>query len=308
MKIVLCGFFVSAVALAAVLLTVNSVAQAAAGTKKAIVITSFGTSFDDSRTKNIGSLEAKVKKFFPDYTVCQAFTSKIILKKLQERGIAVNSLESTLDNLKREGYSTVILQSAHLTPGEEYTNKVLAVAEQYKDDFQTLTVGRPIMMFKGDLNQDLEPDDFAILREAIKQQIPPLQAGQEVVFMGHGSPHRHNPAYEILQEEFDAAALPVTIGVVEASDYPNLSDVMARLQAKETVESVILMPLLLTAGDHAHRDMLGDDLDSWKSTLESAGYVVTAYLHGLGENEAFQAIYLQHIQDAIDGKYSVLVK
>lgn len=308
MKIVLCGFFVSAVAFAAVLLMANSVAQAAAEEKKAIVITSFGTSFDESRTKNIGGLEEKVKKSFPDYTVSQAFTSRIILKKLQERGISANSLESTLDQLKREGYSTVILQSAHLTPGEEYTNKVLAVAEQYKDAFQTLTVGRPMMMFKGDIKQDLEPDDFAIFSEALQRQIPPLQAGQEVVFMGHGSPHQHNPAYELLQAEFDAAGLPVTIGVVETSDYPNLSDVMARLEAKDTVDAIMLMPLLLTAGNHAHKDMVGDDPDSWKSVMESSGYAVTAYLHGLGENEAFQAIYVQHIQDAIEGKYSVLVK
>ena len=46
-------------------------------------------------------------------------------------------------------------------------------------------------------------------------------------------------------------------------------------------------------------DMAGDEEDSWKTILEQAGFGTDAYLKGLGENPAYQEIYLQHVRDAI---------
>ena len=62
------------------------------------------------------------------------------------------------------------------------------------------------------------------------------------------------------------------------------------------------MPLMLVAGDHANNDMAGEEEDSWKSILTAKGYAVEIYMHGLGENKAFQDIYVEHIKDAIAGK------
>lgn len=299
MRYLVCGFIAVIVAVSG-LLAGSSVVSASP--RKAIVVVSFGTTFDDARKACIQAVEDQIRDAFPTYDVRRAFTSKIIMKRLGDRGIMVNDLERTLSNLKDEGYQDIVIQPTHLTPGEEYDKKVVAVVDQYRASFKSVVISRPVLMFDG---QNNTPNDYEVAAKALKNQLPKLKAGEEVVFMGHGSPHQHNPAYQRLQEEIDHAKLPITIGVVEETDYPNLEDVVKRLAAKKSVKSITLMPLMLVAGDHANNDMAGDEEDSWKNTLQEQGYRINGtYLHGLGENAAFRAIYVRHIKDAIAGKYS----
>lgn len=270
-----------------------------AASKKAIVVTSFGTTFDDQRRDSIESVENKIQASFPDYEVRRAFTSKIVMKRLAERDIHVDSLEQALEKLRQEGYQEVVVQTTLFTPGEEYDNKIVAVVHQYAHAFDKLVVGRPAVTFTG---ANGTPNDYAIAAKALKTQLPVLQlADRAVVFMGHGSPNHVNPVYSRLQEQFDAAGTNAVIGVVEPTG-PTIEDVQAILKERG-VKRVILMPLMLVAGDHANNDMAGDEEDSWKNILLADGYQVSAYVHGLGENAAFQDIYVQHVRDAIYGNY-----
>jgi sirohydrochlorin cobaltochelatase len=298
MKYLLCSLLTVVFPISTVLLIGNSVANASAN-KKAIVVVSFGTTFDDAIVSCIESVENRIEEAFPDYEVRRAFTSRIVMKRLAERGIYADTLEQALDKLKDEGYTDIVIQSTHLTPGEEYDKKIIALVKDDKRSFQSIKIGRPILMNDG---SDETTNDFVVAMKALKNQIPTLKKGQEIVFMGHGSPHQHNLAYQALQEKFDVAKLPVTIGVVEESDHPNFEDVAIRLAGKKSVKSVILMPLMLVAGDHANNDMAGDEKDSWKNLLIDKGYQVDIYLHALGENKAIQDIYVQHVKDAIAGK------
>ena len=50
--------------------------------KKAILVVSFGTSFDETREKTIGAIEKEIAKEFPDYIVKRAFTSGVIMNTL----------------------------------------------------------------------------------------------------------------------------------------------------------------------------------------------------------------------------------
>jgi sirohydrochlorin cobaltochelatase len=274
-------------------------ASAAGDTKKAIVVVSFGTTFPDSRKANIESVENKIQKNFPDYEVRRAFTSKIVVKRIGENEkIQIDSLEQALDKLQKEGFKEVVIQTTHLTPGEEYDKKVIAVVSKYSKAFDRLVVGRPVLFFNG---ENGKPDDFAIAADALRHQLPVLQMPDRVVvFMGHGSPHQHNPAYAALQDRFKAAGLNVLVGVVEETDHPNLEDVQKALE-ESNYKEITLMPLMLVAGDHANNDMAGDEDDSWKSTFIKDGFKVKTYIHGLGENPLFQDIYVQHVRDAIYG-------
>ena len=49
---------------------------------QAILVVSFGTSYNDSREKAIGAIENAIQEAFPDYDVRRAFTSQIIIDKL----------------------------------------------------------------------------------------------------------------------------------------------------------------------------------------------------------------------------------
>ena len=72
---------------------------------------------------------------------------------------------------------------------------------------------------------------------------------------------------------------------------------MPKLKANG-IKNVTLMPMMMVAGDHANNDMAGSEPDSHKSILEKAGYKVTPYIHGIGENKAIQAIYVERANDA----------
>ncbi|OFI06714.1 sirohydrochlorin cobaltochelatase [Clostridium acetireducens DSM 10703] len=260
--------------------------------KKAILVVSFGTSYADTRKACIESTENKIKETFKDYDVKRAFTSEIIIKKLKERDkINVDNVDEALANLDKEGYSEVYVQPLHIMPGEEYDGVVDSVKKyQDKKAFDKLVVGRPILY---------REKDYEIAKDALMKQIPNMNKNQAVILMGHGSAHPGNASYSLLQYVLESGkANNVYVATVEG--YPTLDNVIKKLKDNNITE-VTLMPFMLVAGDHAKNDMAGDDKDSWKNILKNEGFKVNIYLHGLGENKAFQDIYVQHVKDCING-------
>lgn len=255
--------------------------------KKAIVFTSFGVLDANSRRMALDATADLLSERFPDYLLVQAFTSVFIKKALAKQGLVVDSLPEVLDRLKDSHYDVVIIQPSHLTPGEEYDNKVLKVARSYEKDFAQLIVGEPVLA--------TEADDEPALRAILQYQ--PLAPQEELVLIGHGSPHHHNPVYERMQAKADALHLPVTIGVLEPTDTPSYDMVVQRLRDKK-VKELLLAPLLLSAGRHVTVDIAGNDENSWQSRLECDGFTVRTDLQSLGENPAFRELYVQKLQQA----------
>ena len=124
---------------------------------------------------------------------------------------------------------------------------------------------------------------------------------EELVLLGHGSPHQHNPVYEKLQERADRQKLPVHIGVVEEGDTPNFPMVLARLQEKGA-KKVLLAPLLLSGGLHVREDMAGEGAGSWLSRLRKNGLEVRAELRGLAEYPAFRQLYINKALALVKGE------
>lgn len=263
------------------------------GVKKAILVVSFGTSYPEALENCIEAMENTIAESFKDYEVRRAFTSKIIVKKLAERDdLKIDNPEQALTKLKEEGFQEVIVQPLHIIPGLEYEGKIVAVVDKFKDEkaFKKIALGRPL------LTSEKDPDDYQIAVNALKGQLPELNEHQAVLLMGHGTEHQANVCYHKLQDKIKEMGLPVFIGTVEAD--PTLDDLIEILQTKN-INSVVLMPYMLVAGDHAQNDLAGDDEDSWKSQLEKEGFEVEVYMHGLGENSHYRDIYVQHVKDAI---------
>ena len=60
--------------------------------KKALLVVSFGTSYHDTREKNIAACERDLAASCPDRTLFRAFTSGMIIRKLQQRdGIHIDT-------------------------------------------------------------------------------------------------------------------------------------------------------------------------------------------------------------------------
>ena len=60
----------------------------------------------------------------------------------------------------------------------------------------------------------------------------------------------------------------------------------------------MLKPFMIVAGDHAVNDMAGPEADSWQSVLTAEGFTVESVLTGLGDNDAFARLFVDHIADA----------
>ncbi|WP_392486725.1 sirohydrochlorin cobaltochelatase [Haloimpatiens sp. FM7315] len=255
--------------------------------KKAILVVSFGTSYEDTRKLTIEAVENKIKAAFSGYEVKRAFTSGIIRKILKKRdNIVVLDTKSSLESLKNEGFKEVIVQPLHIIPGIEY-EKVQKEVEEFKEKgaFEKLVLGEPLLY---------KEEDYIKVIDALKKQMPPMKEGEAVVLMGHGSSHFSNASYALMQYMLEENGLyNVLIGTVEG--YPTLDNVIRRLKNKN-IKEVTLMPLMLVAGDHARNDMAGEEEDSWKSILEKEGFNCKAYVKGLGENKYIQDMYVEKVK------------
>ncbi|MBE6070435.1 MAG: sirohydrochlorin cobaltochelatase [Clostridium butyricum] len=256
----------------------------------AILVVSFGTSYNDSRDITIGAVETAIAEAFPKYEVRRAFTSQIIIDVLKERdGLEIDNVEEALDRAVEDGIKELIVQPTHLMNGFEY-NDLAKSLTNYLDKFDKITLADPLLMSDA---------DFDSVIKAITAETASYEDGETAIcFMGHGTEAESNAVYGKLQEKLTQTGYEnYYIGTVEAE--PTLDDLIAALKAKGTYKKVVLQPLMVVAGDHANNDMAGAEEDSWKSALEKEGYEVICVIKGLGQFEAIQNLYVEHIKDAI---------
>ena len=71
------------------------------GDKLAILMVHFGTTHADTRELTIDAINAKVKEQFPTTGVREAYTSRIIIKRLGEKGIVKQNPLDALKQLQR---------------------------------------------------------------------------------------------------------------------------------------------------------------------------------------------------------------
>ena len=258
--------------------------------ERELLVISFGTSYPEPRRLDIGGIEDALDEAFPEWSVRRAFTSQTILDKLKDRdGLAMDNVQLALDRAKANGVESLVVQPTHLMDGLEYYEMLFSVAD-YAGDFPKLAVGRPL------LSSD---EDFDAVAEAVAAVTAEYRDGETAVcLMGHGTEADSNQIYGKMQGVFTEKGLSeYFVGTVEAE--PSLDDVLSAVKAGN-YRRVVLLPMMIVAGDHALNDMAGDDDDSWKNVFTAAGYETLCLLRGLGELEPIQAIFVSHAQAAMD--------
>ena len=250
------------------------------GNGLAIILATFGSADDSIRQNIFDKLAAEIEKFSA-CEVRQAFTSNFMIKKLARRGISIATPAEEISKLRAEGFKQIILLPTHLTPGEEFDNKIKICAA---GDVEIIPP-----LFSEDCATPFDKKIFATILDCFKK------AGDEnLILIGHGSPHRHNPVYENLQR---LAGDKIHIGVIEESDTPNFSEVIKRLKLSRA-DKILLAPLLFNGGVHVAEDIAGEN-NSWLSRLDSLGYKVRVIRDGLGSFENFRALYLEKLSTVL---------
>ena len=277
-----------------------------------ILVVSFGTSFNDSRTNDIGGIEKAIQKAFPTLSVRRAFTSQIIINHVQARdGIKIDNVDQALERAVNNKVKTLIVQPTHLMHGAEY-DELTETLGKYADKFEQVIVSEPLLGEHADdekaVNKDKEIVAKSVLDAAIEDAgfesiDKSIEESTAFVFLGHGTSHKAKVTYSQMVNTFKDLGYPnAFVGTVEGEPEETSIDEVISAVADAGFKNVILRPLMVVAGDHANNDMAGDDEDSWKSIFESKGVFnsVECQIEGLGSIEELQNLYVSHIDDALE--------
>lgn len=269
--------------------------------KKAIIAVSFGTSVAKGREENITPIVQKIRDHFTDYDVFEAFTSRIIVKKLRDRGESIATETDCMQQLLQEGYTEILVQPLHLVGGEEF-EKLKRNLEILASDKAVLRMGRPLLYFMG---QEDRPDDYEVLLNVFDDFFPEeIKNNPQIgaVMVGHGGNNPVNAAYSVLQLKALQRGWE-QLRIVTMESYPLLSDSVIPYRGSTVPKTLHVYPLLLVAGDHVLNDIFGDEDDSVLSQLIAAGFEVISHPFGLGSMPQIQDIYVRHFEDAQQGRY-----
>ena len=259
---------------------------------KAILVVSFGTSFEHSRKTSIDAIENKIRRSFPEYAIYRAWTSHHIIQKLKQRdGIHIDTVPEALRRMASDGIRHVIVQPTHMINGIENEAMTAGILSE-KDAFDSVRFGTPLLTGTEDL-------DTAV--QLLADSFLPLEPDHMIVFMGHGTSHYANFVYDALNFRFlDRGYEQFLIGTVEG--YPDIDTVLRRLEKKQPAR-ITLVPFMIVAGDHAVHDMAGEEDTSWRNLLEKAGYEVDVILKGLGEYPEIQDMFADHIRSVLPSRH-----
>lgn len=284
----------------------------------AIVIANFGTTVPNA-IESLTNIKERVRNRYPHVELRFTFTSNIIrsiwrrrqkeAEKWLEMGVPrevlyVKNIIQTLGDLHEDGFKNIIVQPTHMFYMEQSHdlntyirafNGIRTMKPKWQP-FHKVVMGRPALGMPGvAFNYH---DDIDAVVKALKPHADHAKEEQAtLIYMGHGNDYWSTGIYAETQKAMRKAYPDVEtyIGVVEGS--PELADFIPQLTASGT-KKVILRPFMITAGDHATNDMAGPDDDSWASILRSKGYEVMPVLQGMGSNDAFAELIVDHIADA----------
>ena len=242
--------------------------------KKAILVTSFGTSHRDTREKCLDLIQREVEEKYGSENVERAYTSGIIRRIIEKNeGVHIFDQEEGLKVLKDKGFEEIITMSLHILDGIEYS----------KLDDKFGKISKPLLADDEDFKKIVENKEFN-----------DLEGDDAIVFMGHGTESEADYAYQKLQDEYlKAGKNNIFIATVEGK--VTIKDVIEKMKGKG-FKKILLKPFMIVAGDHAKNDMSSDDEDSWKTMLKNEGYEVTSVLKGMGEYEFIRKMFMDKLE------------
>lgn len=251
--------------------------------KKGIIVTSFGTTYKETRELCIDSIENRIKDEFKDSLVLRAFTSRMVINKLKKRdNYHVDNPTQALEKMKENGIMDIFIQPLLIIEGIEY-EKILREARDFiKENHDcNIIIGKPLLSFESDYDKTVE---------ALALDKNPL------VYMGHGSDHKMDISYKKLEDNMrNKGYKDVFVGTVEGEK--TIEEIIVELKER-SIDKVDLKPFMLVAGDHATNDMASDEDDSWKSILNKNGIEANVEIKGLGQIKEIQDIFIEHLRIA----------
>ena len=286
--------------------------------KNAVVLAMFGTTVE-SALQALLNIRTKIEDRFPNTKVRIAFTSNIIRKKWQHRAedseyikahpeipddiLQVKTPLATIADLQNDGYDNIVIQPTLISMGEEFLDlhtyvKALMNMGTFKKPkykpFHRVALGRPALGTYG-MRFPYSEDIVAVAKAMAPDVKLATKEKAGIVYMGHGNDYfpGNGGAYLEFASKMRKIYPDVVTAIGNVEGYPGIEEVMETLKLYG-IKKVILKPFMVVAGDHSINDMAGNEEDSWKSILMKNGFEVVTVAKGLGENDNFANIFVNH--------------
>lgn len=247
----------------------------------ALLMVHFGTTYDETRAKTIDAINEKVRKAFPQYDFAEAYTSRIVMKRLAERGIRKQTPLEAMLRLRGEGYKRLIVQPSFVIDGREM-DMLRREVEQVRGFFDEVRIGTPLLYSVKDARHVC--DILTARHPADKKK------REHVIFVGHGTDGPATALYSQLDYMLTDLGFD-NYHVATIEGYPTQESAVSKIKALKG-RKVTLVPLLFVAGDHASNDISVE----WREQLEQQGFTVTLAIEGLGEVPEIQELYVEKVK------------
>lgn len=113
--------------------------------KKAILIVSFGTTYTETRIKNITAIKNQVSMLYPDTIIEEAVSSRIVRNHMkQDEHIDAKSPLEALMSLKEQGATGVVVFPTHVIDGIE-NNQMKNAVEQCRTFFEKIVTADALL-------------------------------------------------------------------------------------------------------------------------------------------------------------------
>ncbi len=294
----------------------------------AILLVAFGSTWDQAFNAFDETIEA-YKKAFPKADVYLSYSSALCINRAAagENTKPRNFYAPNfwLHGLGAAKYSTIVVQSLQVIPGEEFSRVVNYIKDfannslgDLDDEYLskvTIKLGMPLLAAE---------EDVKTTAATINKVYSSTAAKGVVAFMGHGNPdsydtYKANIRYNQLEEELQKYSSNYFVGTVDAPENYKVQVLERMKEAGIVSGKVYLHPLMSIAGDHAHNDMGGDDGEdmkpadyeyndegeiedlSWKCFFTQNGYTCgesELIMKGLLEVESIRNLWIEHTKAA----------
>ena len=216
------------------------------------MVVSFGTTYQETREKNIDQMVALVREQYPHYLVEEAYSSSTVRKVLRERdGIAKDDVRQAFCRMRDAGVRRVIVFPTHIIDVIENRRMKQEVTD-CAPWFEDVRIADALLK---------TPEDYQRTAEALWESVAAEAGSSPVIFMGHGSEHAADESYERLECVLaQVTENDVYVATVEGS--VTIDDVIGRMKvSRHKSGRVLVAPFMLVAGDHADQQCNCGDRD-----------------------------------------------
>ena len=248
----------------------------------AILMVHFGTTYDETRAKTIDAINAKAQKEFPGLALAEAYTSRIVMARLEKRGIRKETPTDALLRLRAQGHRRILIQPTYIIDGIEM-DRLRKEIDSLHPFFDSLWISTPLLYSVEDAQQ--------VCSILAARHPADNKKREHVLFVGHGTENPATALYSQLDYMMRVQGHP-NYHVATIEGYPTFDTAVRELKQMRA-RKVILVPLIFVAGDHASNDISVE----WKQQLEELGFSVELHIEGLGEVPEIQDLYTKKMKN-----------